>query len=338
MSRKLLVYLTLLAVLLVAGCAKRNTAFENAEELSLISVVPVVGDPSDLDFDDTHLYVALDQGGLAAIDLQTYQMNWYPEMTSEDGTVTEFWRTRKLSVVPEFNRVFLNEIQFTDKVHIIDSSNPDSLQIFDSITGGTYDIQDLSSRKISDPTDANVIEVAFCANINISYGRYNGNIWLGTDYSTSAPALVAGVDLGEDYIYGAAQQRGLLVFEKETGRFISELAVGGEAQKLKVRDGYAYIASRQSGLQIVDIQDPENPLWVAEYPMTGYASGVDFTDDKVAVSSGSGGVYVLDVSTPAAPRLIQRITECGYANAVRFSGNKLVIASRDEGVLFYELN
>lgn len=338
MSRKFTLYLALVLLVLLAGCAKRNTAFEDANKLSLLATVPVVGNPTELGFDSTHLYVALDQGGLAAINTANYHLTWYPTLLSEDGSVTELWRTRKLSIVPEQNRLFLTEIQFTDKVHIIDTSDPDTLKVFDSITGGTFDIQDVVARKIENPTDANVIEITFCASTDVSFGRYNGNIWLGTDYTGSGPALMAGVDMNDTHIFGAGQQRGLFVFDKANGHFISEVAISGEAQKVKVSGNYAYIAARQGGLQVVDITNPNAPVKVGGYTTSGYASGVDVFENYVAISSGSGGAYVFDVSTPANPKLVQRITDCGYANAVKFNGNRLAIASRDNGIFFYQID
>lgn len=332
--------LALVIVLAISGCAKRNTAFEDSNEFSKLAQVPVVGNPSELDADDTHAYIALDQGGMAAINLNTYELFWYPDMLSEDGSVTDFWRTRKISVASKHNRLFLNEIQFTDKIHIIDSSDPENLRVIDSITGGTYDIQDIAILEYDEPVEGNVIEVAFCSNINLRYGPYNGQYWLGIDpiYPVNAPALLAGVDMDETYIYGAAQQRGMVTFVKRTGVMLHEHAVRGEAQKLVVRNGYAYIAARQGGLQIVDVRDINNLRTVSEYLTTGFASDVDYANNLVAVASGAGGAYVFNVSDPSNPRLVQRITECGFVNVVKLKGDVLIVGSRDNGVYFYKMN
>ncbi len=340
MSRKIYLLLALVFVIAIAGCAKRNTAFEDTQKLTRLAQVPVVGQPSELGTDATHAYVALDQGGMATINMDTYELFWYPDMLSQDDSVTDFWRTRKLSVASKYNRVFLNEIQFTDRIHIIDSSDPENLRVIYSITGGTYDIQDIAIREYDEPVEGNVIEIAFCSNINLRYALYNGDFWMGINpiYPVDAPALLGGVELDDNYIYGAAQQRGLVTFQKSTGAVIGEHAVRGEAQKLVVRNGYAYIASRQGGLQVVDIRDINNPISVAEYITTGYASDVDYSNGIVAVASGSGGAYVFDASDPSNIRLIQRITECGYVNVVKLKDDVLIIGSRDNGVYFYQMN
>ena len=342
MSRKYMWHILMLALILLVGCAEKNTSYQDADALTLLAVVPVIGSPTQLDCDDTNMYVSLDQGGLGTINLQSHALKWYPKMkTQEEEGVATFYQTRKLAVVPEYNRLFLNEITGTDWVWIIDTTRPDSLNIIEYIVGGTYDIQDIAVRVIPNPTSENVIEVVYCDGNNITYKLYDSEIWVGFGSDTLLHSLstrVSGVDLDDTYIYGAAQQRGLMIYSKDDYSLISELDLYGEAQKLVVRNGYAYVACRQGGLQIVDVRDPHNPVKVAQYLSSGLANEVDYQNGKVALSSGGGGAYVFDVRNPAKPALIQRVTEVGYCNAVKFKGDVLAVAGRDDGVFFYKMN
>lgn len=341
MSRKYLWYMLMLALIFVAGCAEKNTSYQDADALTLLAVVPVVGNPTQLDCDDTDMYVSLDQGGLGVINLQNYSLDhWYTKMNYENPNEPTriFYQIRKLAVAPGYNRVFLNEITSTDMVYIIDSTNLDSLFIIEDITGGTNDIQDIAVRIIPNPTTENVIELVYCAGNSIAYKLYDSILMIGLGMDIPQMKVrVSGVDLDADYIYGAAQQRGMVIYSKEDGSLISELPLYGEAQKLVVRDGYAYVACRQGGLQIVDVRDPQNPVKVAQYLTSGYANEVDYHNGTLALSSGGGGAYVFDVRNPAAPALIQRVTEVGYSNAVKFKGDKLAIGSRDDGIFFYRM-
>lgn len=338
MTRKFLFYIAIIAALLLTACAEKNTAYEDSNALDLISIVPVVGNPSDLDYDATHMYVALDQGGLAAIDMQSYQTKWYTTAPSEDGSITEFKQTRILSVVPEYNRLFLNEITGTDNIHIMDSSNPDSLKIIDSVTGGTFDIQDIQTRVLDTPIDDNPIEVIYCDSDNINYRLYNAELWVGFGFTIpNLPLRLSGVDFDDSYIYVAAHQRGLIIYSKEDGSMISEYPIYGDALKVKVANGYAFVASRQGGIQIVDVRNPNSPELADGFVTVGYAQSVDYHNGRLAVASGSGGTYVFDVANPYDLRLIQRITECGYANAVKFKDDILSIGSRDDGIFFYQM-
>ena len=342
MSRKYLWYILMLALILVAGCAKKNTAYEDQEALTLLAVVPVVGNPTQLDCDDVNMYVSLDQGGLGVINLQNYTLQWHTKLnyTSSVEPVVLFKQIRRLAVVPEYNRLFLNEITGTDKVWIVDTVNPDSLIIIDEIAGGTFDIQDFVVRTIPNPVSTNVIEAAYCDGNNIRYRFYDGDVWVGfgsDDAMTNLPTRVSGLDLDDHYIYGAAQQRGLVIYSKEDYSFVSEIGLYGEAQKLVVGDGYAYVACRQGGLQIVDVRNPHNPVRVSGYVTSGHANEIDYHNGTVALSSGGGGAYVFDVRNPAAPVLMQRVTEVGYCNAVKFKGDVLAIGSRDDGIFFYKI-
>jgi len=55
-----------------------------------------------------------------------------------------------------------------------------------------------------------------------------------------------GVYIDGDYIYAAAQQQGVAIFDKTNGAYVSHAVTGGEALKLVVNDGYAYVAARQA--------------------------------------------------------------------------------------------
>lgn len=63
MPRKIAILMIMVAILLLAACAKRNTEYQPDEAVTLVKQIPVVGNPLDLSHDDSSIYVALDQGG-----------------------------------------------------------------------------------------------------------------------------------------------------------------------------------------------------------------------------------------------------------------------------------
>ncbi|MDI3503236.1 MAG: hypothetical protein PWP64_172 [Candidatus Cloacimonadota bacterium] len=328
----------LLLMLLLSACAEKNTAYEDADKFDLLRIVPVVGNPCDLDFNDTHLYVALDQGGLGAIDMQNYSLNWFTALTSADSSVTALNRIRQVEVVGEHDRLFLYDTFDTDDITFVNIANPDSLRPYASIRGDSQNIQDMIWRSIDDPHDNNILELLYAISETVYYGRNDGGFWMGNDFSFNVSYPIKGLEMDEDNIFVAVDQRGLFIYNRQTQQQISEISFYGYAQKLAYNNDIVYVAARHGGLQIVDVSDPAAPVLVGSYDTYGYASDIDYKDGYVAVSSGSGGTYIFDVSIPAAPRMIQQITECGYANTVRFMGDRLAIASRDLGVLFYQKN
>ncbi|MCB5233634.1 MAG: hypothetical protein LHW60_00080 [Candidatus Cloacimonetes bacterium] len=337
MNRQFLLCLIIVSVLLAFGCAEKNTAYVDKSAVKKLAQVSVVGNPSQIDTGDNYAFVALDQGGLAQINLSNFKLNWYPEMSAEDGSMIKFWRNRRLAYIEETDCLFLYEVQTTDKFHVISTADPDTLKVVDAITGGTASVQDIYARALDEPLDHNTMEIVFCSqSMNLNYALYDGVLYPGSIYGNNTHLFLSGVYVEGDYIYAAAQQNGLAIFNKTDGALISNVVTGGEAQKLVVKDGYAYIAARQSGLKIVDVRDVNNPVLVGSYDTTGHATFVDYSRGHVALSSGGGGAYLLDVSNPAAPKLKERITECGYVNSVKMSGDILIVGSRDEGVFFYE--
>lgn len=336
--KKCIILITAILVLLLAGCAKRNTPWQNEDMLTLKRHIEVVGNPLDISFDTENIYVALDQGGISIINSANYSQKWYTILSSSDESVVPLFKIRKIGVVGEYNRLFLNETDATDRILIVDNSNLDSLRIIDSITGATQDIQDMKVQKIINPVDDNVIEIIYSAGRNVHYGKYNGTLWLGSTFSIYPPASASGVDLDDRYVYIAAQQRGLLIYDRNSLEMISEIAVPGEAQKVKVVGNYAYLACRQGGFTIINIADRTEPLLVSNFDTTGYATSIDVKDNKAVVSSGGGGIYLFDVSSPSHPLLKQNITSAGYTNNAKFYNNQLIVAARDKGILIYEVD
>ena len=337
MPRKVLILSALLVVILLGACAKRNTAWQEPKIMSLSREIPVVGNPFDITVDGNKLYIALDQGGMVVVDASNWQSNWWTQLLP-GGADAQLVNIRRASVVPQHNILFLGEYVAADKIRIVDVSDPDSLRLIDSITGGTDGLSEIRFRAIPNPTDTNIIEGYFGAGRNLHYCRYNGSIYLGTTWSINAPATVAGFDISDQLVVIAAQQRGLVLYNRANQQLLSEIAVPGEAQAVKIAGNYAYVACRQGGFWIVDISNPAAPVLKGGYDTTGYATSVDLNGNLAVVSSGGGGVYVFDISNPNSPVLKEALTEAGYTNNAVFWNGKVVVASRDNGVRIYNLD
>lgn len=335
---KRLFLLAILILALLLSCAKRNTAYQDDDVLTLLRQIPVVGNPLDLDFDSNNIYVAQDQGGISIINRTNYAHRWLTALSDVDGAAVQLYKIRKVGVVGEHKRMFLNETDGTDLIPIVDLTDPDTLKVIDAITGATQDIQDLKVTPIPNPTDADIIELIYCAGRNVHYGKYNGDIWLGSSFSIYPPASASGIDLSSDHVFIAAQQRGLMIYSRLDQQLVSEIALPGEALKVMVSGNYAYVASRQGGLNVVDISNPALPVLVDNFDTVGYATSIDIKDNLAVLSSGGGGVYLFDISTPTDIKLAQRLSEAGYTNNARFVGDKLVVAARDEGILIYDVD
>lgn len=338
MLKNIVMISTLVAILMLTGCAKRNPAWQDDEVLSLQKQFPIVGNPLDISFDDRYIYIAQDQGGISIIDTNDDSIRWLTGMVSHDGSQINFSLISRIAIVGEHNRLFVNETTGADEIKIIDVSEQDSLNVIDAITGGTYDIQDMHFSAIPNPTGPEIIETVFCTRDQINYGRYNGNLWLGTEFSFTPVGYASGVTMNDQYIFVASQQRGLVIYDMTTHVKISETVVPGEALKVVVQGSYAYIAGKQGGLSVVNFADASAPIVMSTFDTTGYATTIDVKGNWAAVNSGSGGVYLFDISSPGNPVLKQRLDSVGYTNNAKLMGDRLLVATRDEGVLIYEID
>lgn len=335
-------HIVLIAAVLLAlsGCAKRNPAWQDQDVLSLLKQVQVVGNPVDLSFDEDNIFVAQDQGGISIIDGTNYSQRWWPQVypPSADAVLA---RIRKISAVGEHKLLFLGEYYTADKIRIIDYSDPDSLKLIDSITGGSDNLQSMYFNAIANPSDNNIIEGFFSvggSEPKVLYARYNGELYLGTDYNIPTnPWIPEDTDVNSNYVFVAAQQRGLLIYDRGTRQKVGEIALPGEALQVKVAGNYAYVASRQGGLNVVNVGAPAEPLLVSTFDTSGYATSIDVSGSLAVVSSGSGGIYLFDIISPGNPVLKQNLRSAGYTNSARFYNNKLVVAARDMGILIYDI-
>ncbi|HOD17903.1 MAG TPA: hypothetical protein PKJ14_04575 [Candidatus Cloacimonadota bacterium] len=329
-------------VLVLFGCAQKSTEWNKDHVLQLAESIPLTGNPMDLDTSSQNVYIAEDQGGLSIVNLSAHTRQWITNFISVTGDTIPLIKIRKVSVVPEINRLFINETDGSDLIRIINTTNPDSMRILDNITGATQDIQDMKFQAITDAGSQFIYEGFFCSGRDVSYGKYGVHAaglppYFSITKTYTSPASANGAFFTNQYVYVAAEQRGLEIFNRSSGSRIGELDLPGEAQKVKVVGNYAYLPCRQNGLQIVNVAEPSAPYKVSGYDTGGYATNVDVWNNYAAVSSGGGGIYLFDVTNPAHPVLLDNITDCGYANNVRFLNGKLLVAARDKGLLIYKL-
>lgn len=331
-----MIYTLLIVVIALSSCAKRNTAYQEEEWLSLERQLPVVGNTLDFTLDDNNIYAALDQGGIAMFNRANYQQTWITKLNSADGSQTNLGRIKRVAVVPQFNRMFFIETNNTDRITIVNTANSDTLLYIMEVIGGTGGVKDLGADVIPNPSDFYTMSYAYCSAGSFKFDRYDGNI-LNVNSYTVTPGVASGFAITDNYLLVSAEQRGLFIYNKANQQLLSELALPGEAQKVKVSGNIAYVPSRQAGLNIVTFANPSAPAILATYKTSGYATNVDVSGSKIAVSSGNGGVYLFDVSDPSNPKLLQNLTSCGYANTVKFMGDRLLVGSRDQGILVYKV-
>jgi len=84
-----------------------------------------------------------------------------------------------------------------------------------------------------------------------------------------------------------------------------------------------------SGLEIVDVSDPQNPIITESLDTPDVAYGVALSGDLAFIAAGSAGLQVLDISDPQHPIITGILDTPGYARDVALSGNLVFVADKE---------
>lgn len=118
--------------------------------------------------------------------------------------------------------------------------------------------------------------------------------------------------------------RGLLAVDfssVEVPPVLAALELPGAGRDVFLRDGYAYVAMADSGLQILDVSDPADPQLSGAVDTPEYARSVTVTGDFALVADGLSGVQFVDISTASNPQILGAVITPSVASDVWVEGN-----------------
>jgi hypothetical protein len=93
---------------------------------------------------------------------------------------------------------------------------------------------------------------------------------------------------------------------------IGSCKIPGKATCLKLDGDYCFMGAGESGLQIVDISDSENPKLIGGIGLSGSSFSLAKRNNAIFVISAYGGFNAVDVSNPHKPALIGGIPNGAY--------------------------
>ena len=112
----------------------------------------------------------------------------------------------------------------------------------------------------------------------------------------------------------------------------------GISYDVEIVDNTAYVADGDSGLQIINISDINNPRIVSNIDTTGYAMDIEIVGDTAYVANGSSGLWIIDISDINNPQMISSINTPDNAQDVEIVGNIAYIADSNEGLRIRIIN
>ncbi len=112
----------------------------------------------------------------------------------------------------------------------------------------------------------------------------------------------------------------------------------GKAFNVAISGDFAFVADRSSGLQVIDISDPTQPILVGSYDTPGEAHCVAISGDFAFVADFNSGLLVLDISDPIFPTLAGSYSTSSFANGITVSGDHAFLATDTAGLLVLNIS
>ena len=94
----------------------------------------------------------------------------------------------------------------------------------------------------------------------------------------------------------------------------------GNANSVAVSGNLAWVADGETGLQIINVSNPQYPLPFGSYDTPGVATSVKISNNKAYVADGSSGLQIIDITTPSNPVLLGSFAATGNSFDVQVDG------------------
>ena len=208
-----------------------------------------------------------------------------------------------LSISPHILTITFNGVdtevseQLTVTGHLLDGT---SIDLTEKSTGTTYQSSDLSV---------------------VSFGSTDGEIFGGQPGTASITVTNNGF-----FASLAVEVRAF------AATALSQIQIEGAANNVDVAGDYAYVASGDTGLTVVDVSDRETPEIVSTLDTSGNSLDVKAFGNIAYVADGVAGLQIIDVSDPATPQLLATHDTAGSAVDVKVNLRYAYIADENGGI------
>ena len=119
---------------------------------------------------------------------------------------------------------------------------------------------------------------------------------------------------------------------------VGNVATAGYARGVYVSGSYAYVADEGSGLQVIDISDPQDPTIEGSVDTSGTAEDIYVSGSYAYVADGGSGLQVIDISDPANPTIEGSVDTPGTAYGVYVSGSYAYVADGGSGLQVIDIS
>ena len=291
-------------------------------------------------------------------------------MISISLTSTSFWRANLMVCIPLIfqSRQAQALYPITLRTRLI---RPNRKNFYKTILSGStlyvagggggfviLDVTDLAS-----PTLTSILNNDYGGVISIA--AIGSSVYLCTEFSNffevdvsdpAAPAQVEEFDLhgyhsldvdnSGSTIVLANRDFGLRIFDvsSPTINQVGSVESIGQIQDCQGAGDYAYVAGYHQGLQILNVEDPQNPTRVTTVGLEGNVNGVYVSENRAytaevdRVESSGGYLEIIDVSSATEPSILGSLELPGRPFDVIVDGTTAYVAVQTEGIAVVDVS
>jgi len=114
--------------------------------------------------------------------------------------------------------------------------------------------------------------------------------------------------------------------------WVGRVQTPGYAYGVAVVENHSYVADGSSGLQVLDITNPESPVIVGSVRTPGQFQGGVAVIGSHAYVGTDGDFWVIDIMNPASPAIVGNVHTPYYVDAVAVVGSYAYVADFGAGV------
>lgn len=111
----------------------------------------------------------------------------------------------------------------------------------------------------------------------------------------------------------------------------------GEAVDLALHQDYLFVAAYERGLLVFNVVDPQNCILVGDFSTMGPATSIALYGCYAAIACEDAGFQIVDLSDPCCPREVGRFNTPGTAHSVTLANNIAYVAD-DTSLRLYDVS
>ena len=271
--------------------------------------------------------------------VRAFYNGFYSDYSNEEHTNIRLEQVDSLNTLGDANEVFVSNSGWY--AFIADGYN--GLVIIDCINPTLPN--EITTMNLPDRTLSVFVkdDLAYVTNHNGGFNLVNISIINSPEVvgSCVTAGMPNDVFVYGDYAYVADGAAGLsIIITSGPPHFITNISTNGDARKVFLKEDYdyAFIANGlNSGIAIIDISDPTNPITASNLPINGLSQDVYVLGNYAYLANGENGLEIIDISDINNPFPVSNCPTDGFAYSIYAQDHYVYLADKDKGLVVIDV-